>query len=205
MAGFGISYSRFVSWLKVLLPLLALAILSTMFMVSRTIDPSQSIPFADADPTKLARDQGISNPHFTSLSNDGSAITFSAKLAKPDPKNPQLIYADDLTGKIETSAQTTINIRAAQGQLDNENARATLTGNVRVSTSAGYNIITEQVLASLDATYIAADQKITADGPMGNIVADSMLMSKPASTNIGDDYVVVFKGGVKLIYVPGQQ
>jgi hypothetical protein len=35
--------------MKIVLPLAALAILSTLFLVSRTIDPTESIPFADID------------------------------------------------------------------------------------------------------------------------------------------------------------
>ena len=42
-------YSRMVAIFKVLLPLAALAILSTLFLLSRTIDPTTTIPFADQD------------------------------------------------------------------------------------------------------------------------------------------------------------
>ena len=42
-------YSRMIVWLKVLLPLMALALLSTLFLLSRNVDPLASIPFAQAE------------------------------------------------------------------------------------------------------------------------------------------------------------
>ncbi len=53
MATYDNTYSRVVAWLKILLPLLALAILSTLFLVARTIDPAQNIPYADVDIDEL--------------------------------------------------------------------------------------------------------------------------------------------------------
>ncbi len=42
-------YSRMVALLKVSLPLIALGILSTLFLVSRAVDPPMTIPFADSE------------------------------------------------------------------------------------------------------------------------------------------------------------
>jgi lipopolysaccharide export system protein LptC len=55
-------YSRLVAWLKIILPLIALGILATLFLVSRTIDPSQTIPYADVDVQDLARNQRVGAP-----------------------------------------------------------------------------------------------------------------------------------------------
>ena len=60
-------HSRLVGVLKVLLPLLALAILSTLFLVSRKINPEDAIPYADVDIEDRLRDPkmtgaALSNP-----------------------------------------------------------------------------------------------------------------------------------------------
>ena len=57
------SYSRFVALTKVILPIIALGILSTLFLFSRNIDPTQSIPYADVDVEGLAREQQIGRAH----------------------------------------------------------------------------------------------------------------------------------------------
>ena len=40
-------HSRLVTWAKVALPLAALAILSTLFLLADRIDPTAAIPYAD--------------------------------------------------------------------------------------------------------------------------------------------------------------
>ena len=49
-------HSRLVGWLKVVLPLAALAILSTLFLLADLIDPTAAIPYAEVDVEDLARD-----------------------------------------------------------------------------------------------------------------------------------------------------
>jgi len=79
------TYSRVVAWLKVIFPLSALALLSTLFLFARSIDPEQSIPFADVDVKELAREPRITAPEFSGMTADGAAITISAATAKTDP------------------------------------------------------------------------------------------------------------------------
>lgn len=204
MASFDNSYSRLVAWLKILLPLLALAILSTMFLIARTIDPSQTIPFAEVDATELAREQGIGSPNFSSVTNDGSAITIAAESARPDASDQQIVTAQKLTANIETSNGTRIVIVAPTGIIDGTNKQTTLSGGVTMTTTTGYSINTDTIRTLLDATEIVADSTVVATAPMGNINAGSMVLTQqtPATDNQG--YLLVFKGGVKLIYQPGK-
>ena len=58
----GDRHSRVVSWLKVLFPLIALALLSTLFLLSRAIEPQAVIPFADNEVQERLRDQHITGP-----------------------------------------------------------------------------------------------------------------------------------------------
>lgn len=204
MASFDNTYSRFVAWLKILLPLLALAILSTMFLISRTIDPSQSIPFAEVDATELASEQGIGNPNFSSVTNDGSSITLSAENARPNSTDQQIVSTQQMTATIETSKGTRIVITAPAGIIDTTRKQTTLSGGVLMTTSTGYRVETDTIRALLSETEIAAENTVVAKGPMGNIKAGSMLLTQFSSSSQGDGYLLVFKGGVKLIYTPGK-
>ena len=47
-------HSRVVFWLKIILPLLALAILSTLFLFSRRIDTDQALPYAEVSGSTVA-------------------------------------------------------------------------------------------------------------------------------------------------------
>ena len=56
MAAAGIAYSRFVALAKVVLPLAALRLFATLFLIARQIDPDAAIPFAEVDVEQFARD-----------------------------------------------------------------------------------------------------------------------------------------------------
>jgi lipopolysaccharide export system protein LptC len=55
-------YSRTIAFLKVLLPLTALAILATLFLLSRSEDTVATIPFAEDDVSSRTRDQQVTRP-----------------------------------------------------------------------------------------------------------------------------------------------
>ena len=74
-------YSRVVSYLKVALPLAALALLSTLFLISRTINTDPSIPFADFELENRLRGQQVTAPFFTGTTATGQEITIAATKA----------------------------------------------------------------------------------------------------------------------------
>ena len=76
-------HTRVVGWLKVALPPAALAILSTLFLVARRIDPEAALPYAEVDVEDLAREPRMTAPTYAGLTSDGAALTLSAKEARP--------------------------------------------------------------------------------------------------------------------------
>ena len=54
--------TRIVRWLRVILPLVALAILSVLFLLGRSPDPEARIPYAEGRIADLARSRGITAP-----------------------------------------------------------------------------------------------------------------------------------------------
>ena len=85
--------------------------------------------------------------------------------------------------------------------IDTGAHRADLTGGVRVVTSTGYIIETEGVSAALDVTHMQSGGSITATGPMGKINASAMVLTQETDGD-GVAYLLVFKQGVRLIYLP---
>ncbi|MEL7087874.1 MAG: hypothetical protein AAGL98_05440, partial [Planctomycetota bacterium] len=64
MAVYDNAYSRFVAWAKIILPLVALGLLSTMFLVSRDSDPAATIRIGEQEARGLAQEDGMSAPRF---------------------------------------------------------------------------------------------------------------------------------------------
>jgi len=192
------SYSRVVAWLKILLPLSALALLSTLFLFSRSIDPEQSIPFADVDVKQLAREPRITAPEFSGMTADGAAITISASTAKADPTNLETATIDRLVAEFQTPDGAEVTAQADQGAI--EDARvARLAGNVHIQTSSGYRISTEELVSDLDQTLITSGGAVVATGPLGEIKAGQMIVSLQNRTGTS---MLVFKNGIKVLYDP---
>ena len=75
--------SRLIAWLRVLLPLAALAILSTLFLLGRTPDPDDALPYAEVDAEDMVRDPRMTRPEFAGVSKSGAEVTVTADRASP--------------------------------------------------------------------------------------------------------------------------
>jgi lipopolysaccharide export system protein LptC len=203
MAGRDNAYSRLVFWLKILLPLAALAILSTMFLVARTIDPSRAIPYAKVDVKSLARQPRITGPHYSSVTSDGSSLRISAAEARPEPLHPGRASATKVVATLTTPAGNTAVLRAQRGRIDMPGKLVSFDGKARVDTSDDYHVVAPHMEAALDKTRIEATGGVTATAPFGRITARRMkLTPDPAAPG---SYDLVFNGGVKLVYDPGEK
>jgi len=193
------AYSRLVAWLKILLPVAALAILSTLFLLSRSIDPMQAVPFSQSDVDELLREPRITAPNYAGVTEDGTAITLSAETARPDPAEPARVSAAKLRATIETPDGVATNITADQGMIDGTAGQVSLQGAVQLTSGLGYLVNTDGLSMALDQTGLETHGTLRAVGPFGTITAGQMLLRLDQSTGT---YVLVFNGGVKLLYVP---
>ncbi|TGN46479.1 hypothetical protein E4L95_19415, partial [Paracoccus liaowanqingii] len=77
------SRTRIVRWLRVLLPLVALAMLSTMFLFSRRSDTESRIPYAEVEAEAAAREGRIVAPDYSAVTPDGARLSLRAAQATP--------------------------------------------------------------------------------------------------------------------------
>lgn len=186
------THSRMVFLLKVILPLAALAILSTLFLISRTIDPSAAIPYATVDVADRIREPRMTAPAYAGVTADGAALTVTADQASPDTG-----AASALRAELKTPDGASTSFNAANGLLDPQAQMLTLSDGVQITTSTGFVISTQSLISALNHTEVTSDTTITATGPLGAITAGSM-----ALTQTDGAYVLRFKNRVKLIYQP---
>ncbi len=196
MAAHSQGYSRAVAGLKIILPLVALGLLSTLFLLSRPVDPEANLPFSEAEVEELKREQRVGRPTYTGMTGDGSAITVIADSARPDLSNPARFAADNLSAQIETERGVLIDIDAPTGVIDNDTELLTLSGGVEVQTSDGYTVLTDEVETTLDSTRLQTTGRVEGSGPAGDLSADRMEMTQQENGST----LMVFKGDVKVIY-----
>lgn len=190
-------HSSLVVWLKIVLPLTALAFLSTLFLVSRGVSPEDAIPYADVDVADRLREPRLVDATFAGMTEDGAALTLKAAEAKPGTTAGAAGSASGLSGLLETPDGARTEISAAKAHLDQSARQFLLSGGVTLASSTGYRIETPGLSVALDRTSLASAGAVQATGPAGNLSAGAMLLTKTAA-----GYVLVFNGGVKLIYQP---
>jgi lipopolysaccharide export system protein LptC len=188
-------YSRLVAWLKIVLPLIALAILSTLFLVSRTIDPSQTIPYANVDVRELAREQRVGAPSYQGMTSAGAAVSFEAESVKLGGEGAR---AEAPRARIEFPGGRTVTVSATGGLYDGTAATARLVGQAILASSDGYRVETEAVRADLASGGMETLGEVRGVAPYGELTAGkARLVLEPDGT-----YLLSFEAGVKLIYRP---
>lgn len=194
------TYSRVVSWLKVVLPLLALVGLSTLFLFARTINPAQDIPFADVDIDKLTADQRIGRPTFSGVTGGGAAFTLSADEAHPDTDGSGRITATEVSARIDLPDGPGIDVAADSARVAPAAKTAGLSGNVHIESTDGYAMTAEMLDIDYDALRLWSEAGITASGQGVDLTAGAFEMTGDGSDEA--PYLLVFKDKVKLVYTP---
>lgn len=191
------SYSRLVAWLKVLLPLIALLLLSTLFILSRNIDPVATLPFADKEIDERLRGQQITGPIFSGTTDGGDVVTVSA--GQVSTRGGLKNNAEAFSAQIDLTTGTRIMLSSDQGQFDLANSLSSLIGNVVVTTSTGYVMKSDAVDADFDALLLQSQGPVAGSGPIGTLNAGMMRLQRNSD---GTNAHLIFTNGVKLIYTP---
>lgn len=188
-------YSAFVGWMKVLLPLAALALLSTIFLLARGSNNVQSIPYADL--AAIAREQGMTNPNLSGVTDDGSAVSITAAALRPSTADAFSIIAPVLV--LDAVDGSRVEISAGEGAIDGRQKRMTLTGLVRLGTSSGYMMETTGIEADLASGVLSSLGPLEVQAPFGTLTAGKVVvMTSP--DGLGQQ--MVFNDGVHLLYDP---
>lgn len=192
------SYSRLVSYLKVILPLAALALLSTLFLLSRSIDPNGTVPFAQQEMEARLRGQQITGPSFSGTTDKGDEITVSARIAHPAGAGG-MADAEELRAHMTLAKGGEIDLESDSGSVDTATDRASFAGNVRILTSTGYTVLTDRLDAGIGALSAETPGTVRATGPVGEFTAGQMQIG---AKNPDGPVHMLFTNGVKLVYDP---
>ena len=190
-------YSTFVGWAKVLLPLAALALLSTIFLLARGTNAVQSIPYAEL--AAIAREQGMTNPNLSGVTGDGSAVSITAAALRP---NADSADAFDIIAPVlilNAMDGSRVEISAGEGAIDGRQRRMTLTGLVRLGTSSGYMMETSGIEADLASGLLTSLGPLEVQAPFGTLTAGKVVVMTSAD---GLGQQMVFNDGVHLLYDP---
>ncbi|WP_417700080.1 LPS export ABC transporter periplasmic protein LptC [Pseudophaeobacter sp.] len=190
-------YSRTVSYLKVLLPLAALALLSTLFMISRGVETEAVIPFADREIEERLRGQQVTAPFFSGSTAQGDEIQVTATVARAKADEP--VIASSLEAEIRMVAGGRLTLSSDRGTVHPDQDLARFIGNVELTTADGMVVTTEALKTQLSRVQAESPGAIRATSALGDLTAGHMEIT---SETVGGPVHLLFTKGVKLVYAP---
>lgn len=199
MAGDGGWHTRIVRWLKVALPLAALALLSTLFLVSNRIGEDATLPYSQVEIEDRLREPRMTRPSYSGVTSDGASLTINADEARPAGPGSETSSAQRVTGLLKDKSGSSATLKSDTVVIDSAAHLATLTGAVEVTTSEGFRARGEGFATALDISKVESTAPVVVAGPPGTITADHMLLVQDPA---GQGHVLRFKGNVKLVYLP---
>ena len=190
-------YSRLIAWLKILLPLGALVLLSTIFLYSRSTEPISVIPVLSngVDPSQ---GEQVGSPFYAGTTDSGHALTLAARQARAPGLGQSGMVADDIHAILTMDDDNRIVIDAVEGEMDNSDLLKLRSGVVLESTS-GYTVRTDGLDAAIDRVRIDSTGPVDANGP-GVVLSAGKLRVEESGTPA--DIQLLFTEGVKLVYTP---
>ena len=194
---FGDSYSAFVIWVKTLLPIVALGMLSTIFLFSGKVDVTQSLPYAKFNIAEIIREQRITKPYFSGVSNNGTEVIISAAYASSDEKNVDVLNITELSVVLTSQNAKTIRITADRGTLNSALQKAVISEDVHLTATSGFWLKTDNLTVNLKQGVATAKNVFQGVTRLGTIDAGKVVVQM-----IAEDQKIIFTNGVRLIYNP---
>lgn len=195
---------RLIRLLRVVLPLGALVLLSTVFLVSRSVDPGRAVELAGIDVAELTREPRIGQAQFATVMDDATELVILARsvrsttdLAAGGPIGLQL---QDPDGEIRFNAGRSAVFSARDAEIDQARDQLVMRDQVRLETSDGYELLMPELIAALSHANMIGLGGIRGQGPLGTLEADMVTLSSAQGETGG--YRLAFTGNVRLIYLP---
>lgn len=193
-------YSTLIAWTKIVLPLAAIALLSTLFLFASRPNPEDALLISDRDIGDLAREQVLNEPRFAGTLEDGREILFTAERAAPVPETTDQFEAEGISARLVLAPGLEALLDAERADVDMTASRATLAGGVEVTRTDGMRLATDILTLGLSRMAALAPGPVSITGPGLSLDAGAMELTEENGPQI-----LSFTGGVRVVYDPATE
>ncbi len=193
-------HSTVVAWAKIVLPAVALVLLSSLFLFASKPDPDAALPFADLDVDQVATEQRLSEPRFASTLEDGREVVVNAASVVQTSDATNEIALDQVHTTVELATEDSADIVARDGLVDLGERLVRLNGDVTLDTLSGYHMFGQLMFISMDDAFrLWSPEEVFLEGPGFQLQAGAMELVGPEGLA-----VLEFTDGVRLLYGTGE-
>ncbi|MEL6677914.1 MAG: hypothetical protein AAFQ51_04340 [Pseudomonadota bacterium] len=195
-------YSRLIRLLRIALPLIAITLMSTMFLFSDR-DSEFGDDFFEEIAREPAVEAGVLAPRFSGLSDKEEPFVLNARFARPLPNDPTRYEMEEITGAFDRFDGEEIAFTAEGGGYDEMEQILTLSGEITVESTDGYALRTRDAEAKLSESALLLPNGVSIDTPDGTITADRMRAERRGDAETTPEtYMIWFEGNVRVRIVP---
>ncbi len=185
------SYSLFVRWMRLVLPLAALGIVALLFTWSN-LQEETALPVQEQAEARTIGKNELVNPRFESTDEKKQPYTITARRAIQGESNEDLIILEKPVADMILNNGSWVAIEADKGAYRQDVQRLLLQGNVRLFHDRGYQMETARLHVNLDENYAWSEMDIYGQGPAGTLEAKGL----KANNKTGH---LIFMGPARLV------
>lgn len=192
------AYTKLVRWLRLLLPLVAMAIVLALFSWTFFDKDTVVADKSDEERVKEARNELVA-PRFESRDSSGRPYSVTAKRAtqgkRENGQDEKMIYLEDPSGEMIFDEKRTFSVTAKTGSYHQALEELTLENDVLLTSTDGYMFRTKSVFVSTKKGQARSSSPLQGKGPSGSIEARGFEADNTAGR-------IVLKGPAKLVIIP---
>lgn len=191
------SYSKFVSSMKLLLPVTAFVLMVVVVVWPQIHGIEAGLPLGFGQ-LKLTDtdDPNMVNARFVGADAKNQPFSITADLAKNILQGSSAVDLEMPKADIEIKDGSSLVLTANTGVFDKDAKILDLVGSVNLFHDSGYEFNTEAARVDLGQGVAVGDKPIDGQGPFGNLQAEGFRMSDRGKT-------MYFTGKAKLVINPG--
>jgi len=184
-------HSRFVFFMRLTLPILAVGIVAMVLIYSVAYKPNiQKV----LDYPSVGLGTGaisMTNPRLTGLDIEDRYFVVTAKEANRLPEDPARVTLISLSANVSEFEKDVLSLTAARGLVDSEANRVIFGPLVHIVLPDGYSFQTDQTFVDMNNGIIEGRAPIHGTGPVGTLTADGFKVKK-------DENLVQLIGNVRI-------
>ena len=186
-------YSRFVAWMKVLLPFLALGLIALIIIWPRLkTDDTFRIGFSSVRLSGSA-EPGVDNARYMGTDENRRPYSITADLARIDTDGQYSLEMPKADLTLEDG--TWLVLTADNGFFRQGAQKLELIGGVNLFHDTGYEISTEELTVDLETNFAEGHTPVAGHGPFGELRAQGLKL-------IDKGRIIYFTGPAELILYP---
>lgn len=196
IGGIGARYSRFVGFMKLVLPLSAAALVATVIAWPDSYHPDDGIQISLADLTVLESGKpGMERVRYVGTDDNNRPYLITAGSVREEGADNDHFFLHELQADITLEGGAWVTLMATTGTYRRDMRTLGLAGAVNIFSDNGLELHTASALVDLAGGFAEGDDPVQGQGPFGTLNANRFRLTDRGQR-------IVFEGNVRLVVDP---